>query len=520
MDDLAKVGTHGKHPQNLFRDLKRAFGLPRGAPESFDWYELPMKSGRKVAHPFLLPHQLFASHFANRIETWRTLIAGPEHACREFWNGMRDSEFVLKHPQLPMEEWDHIIPLGFHADAGAYSEQDSVFCVSWNSLMGTGSTMEKRFLATILRKSEMSADTLEAALKILTWSFNIVLTGQTPFQDYLGNNIAGGGKWLAKPWKGALTQIRGDWQFYCEAFGFPQWNTNIRMCPYCKASNIYENLYWTKCGADAPWRDTRFTHETYLAFMIESGLYIPTMLRHAIGVRLESVMVDTLHCVDLGIAAHVLGNIFWYLAVVRAVWGGSNMKDNIKKLFDEMKRWYKKERISSTLRGELTVERVRKDASSYPKLKGKAAAIRHLIGFGLSIMLYHSDGSDHDKLAINLCKLLKRFYDIIAMEDFILSARAKTELPKIGRVFAETYMALSTMAYSEHHLLWKPTPKLHMWQEMTEYQTDSHGNPRFWWCYSDEDLVGQVISIAESLHPVTMGVNCLFKWLWAHFGDD
>ena len=146
METLAKIGTHGKHPQNFFRDLKTAFGLPRGAPtDGFDWFELPMKSGRKVPHPFILPHKLFASHFASRQETWRTVIAGPENACKEFWNDMRDSDFVSRHPQLPVEEWHNIIPVGFHADAGAYSEQDSVFCVSWNSLLGIGKTMENVF---------------------------------------------------------------------------------------------------------------------------------------------------------------------------------------------------------------------------------------------------------------------------------------------------------------------------------------------------------------------------------------
>ena len=29
----------------------------------------------------------------------------------------------------------------------------------------------------------------------------------------------------------------------------------------------------------------------------------------------------------------------------------------------------------------------------------------------------------------------------------------------------------------------------------------SLGNPRFSWCYSDEDMVGQLVEVAESCHP-------------------
>jgi hypothetical protein len=58
IDNIAASGTYGAHPQNLFRDLLKLFGSPVGAP-MIDWIEIPLKSGRKISHPFILPHRFF-----------------------------------------------------------------------------------------------------------------------------------------------------------------------------------------------------------------------------------------------------------------------------------------------------------------------------------------------------------------------------------------------------------------------------------------------------------------------------
>ena len=47
LEELAAIGTGGKHAQNLMRDLVRVFGTPVGAPQ-FDWYEIPTKRGPRT----------------------------------------------------------------------------------------------------------------------------------------------------------------------------------------------------------------------------------------------------------------------------------------------------------------------------------------------------------------------------------------------------------------------------------------------------------------------------------------
>ena len=43
--------------------------------------------------------------------------------------------------------------------------------------------------------------------------------------------------------------------------------------------------------------------------------------------------------------------------------------------------------------------------------------------------------------------------------------------------------------------------------------------PRFFWCYSDEGMIGQLV-VAESCRLSTMSTTALFKWLTFVFAED
>ena len=58
--------------------------------------------------------------------------------------------------------------------------------------------------------------------------------------------------------------------------------------------------------------------------------------------------------------------------------------------------------------------------------------------------------------------------------------------------------------------LWKFTPKIHLFLHLCEIQCVQYGNPRFWWTYCDEDLVGQLIEVSITIaryiriHPTVL----------------
>ena len=65
--------------------------------------------------------------------------------------------------------------------------------------------------------------------------------------------------------------------------------------------------------------------------------------------------------------------------------------------------------------------------------------------------------------------------------------------------------------------MWKMNPKLHLFDHLCDYQAGEGLNPRSFWTYVDEDLVGLLVEVAESCHPVTTAPSALFKWLHVYF---
>ena len=517
LTDFAKMGNWGNNPQNLFRAMRSVLGVPKGAPE-MDWYEIPTTTNKRTPHPFLLPHRFFFSAFytGRGKHDWSKHVSGGAHACKQFWTSIKHTAFVTQHPNLAEDTWKHTIPLGMHADAGAFSKQDSIYVFSFNSLVGRGSTHQKRFIFTVVKKSLMLPNTMDEILRIFAWSCNVLLDGHTPYKGPLGNPLQGGGEPLAGPWRAALAQVRGDWAFYKECFNFPQWNSAISMCFCCRASSTIKALSWTNCSPDAGWRDTLWTHDAYVAHLLDQGRPIPILLSLVIGLRLESIMIDVLHTIDLGVAAHIIGNILFIFGVLRAVFGGSVYTERVAKMFEALKAWYSRTKCTSKIQGKLTLDRIRPNGD-WPKLKAKAAAVRHMARFCLWIVETHGTSDDH--LILQVIGLLVAFYDIMESESQFLSDHAKNTLPKIGQRLAYVYSQLAKQAFDAGQRLWKLSPKLHLTEHLLETQVLASGNPRWYWTYADEDLVGSMIDIAEGCHANTMPFSVIFKWLHTMFDD-
>ena len=59
------------------------------------------------------------------------------------------------------------------------------------------------------------------------------------------------------------------------------------------------------------------------------------------------------------------------------------------------------------------------------------------------------------------------------------------------------YGALRSLADARGEDVWRPKPKLHMWQELAEYQAASLGNPKHFWAYKDEDFMGLIAELGH-----------------------
>ena len=111
--------------------------------------------------------------------------------------------------------------------------------------------------------------------------------------------------------------------------------------------------------------------------------------------------------------------------------------------------------------------------------------------------------------------MLVRFCHILQDEANFISEAPRAELPGLANQLMSFYSQLADMAFTANYKLWKVSPKMHLFMHLCLHQAIFYGNPRYYWTYGDEDLVGRLISIAEGLHPTTLTVSILMKWVHA-----
>ena len=223
-------------------------------------------------------------------------------------------------------------------------------------------------------------------------------------------------------------------------------------------------------------------------------------------------MIDTLHAVDLGFTAHVIGNIM-QLCLVGRVFGGRNMAENLVLLNEALQDWYRKNKVTSKLQGPLTLERIR-SSGGWPKLKTKGAAGRHMAPFAYYLACTFLSA---DRRVVALCQLLCEFYRLLDSQGMFLDDATAARLLRLGQQLCGLFAQLSSESLSKGHRRWKMTPKVHMVLHLCEWQAPAAGNPKFFWTYADEDLVGSMIDVAESCHANTLAVTAMTKWMVLSF---
>ena len=146
--------------------------------------------------------------------------------------------------------------------------------------------------------------------------------------------------------------------------------------------------------------------------------------------------------------------------------------------------------------------------NGWPKLKCKAAAARHSAPFALMVAQQHLG-----RRVVAMCQLLCEVYQLIDVQGLFSDEAAKTRLPSLGRRLCGLYAQEANEAFLAGHRAWKMTPKVSLFLHLCEWQGPSAGNPRFYWTYADEDLVGTMIEVAQSCHWSTMATTATVKWL-------
>eukprot|EP00974_Lingulodinium_polyedra_P049958 4804866-Lingulodinium_polyedra.AAC.1 len=98
-----------------------------------------------------------------------------------------------------------------------------------------------------------------------------------------------------------------------------------------------------------------------------------------------------------------------------------------------------------------------------------------------------SMGSEHDRLVLVVVEGLMEFYQSLECKDYCLPPPAQAALEDSVAKVLHGYRALSHASAQEGLLRWHETPKHHYMQH-TVLQSRV-ANPRWAWCYPDEDFM-------------------------------
>ena len=133
--------------------------------------------------------------------------------------------------------------------------------------------------------------------------------------------------------------------------------------------------------------------------------------------------------------------------------------------------------------------------------------------------LFDSDdpfAKEHDELALGICQTLVEFYRLMDSDSVHLPDGAKTAFRDVGNVLAALYGRIAKLCFDRSMRMRNLSPKLHSYMHICLDQI-MMWNPKYGWRYGDEDLVKYMIGIGYSVHPRTLAVSVLTKWLWCVF---
>ena len=121
---------------------------------------------------------------------------------------------VIWTSNVDRQDRESVIPCTIHGDGAPTNKVESLFTISWSSLLGEGPTKDTRRVFTVVQKSDMGAATLDTLFRRLAWSFNALALGRVPRKDWNGQRTSDANRILAKGWRLAAIGLRGDFFFF------------------------------------------------------------------------------------------------------------------------------------------------------------------------------------------------------------------------------------------------------------------------------------------------------------------
>ena len=534
---LASLGTSGKYPSHVLRDLVRFIphlGIAAAMPEPY-YVTVPGKGGIPRQLGVFLPHE--QAHLVISRNGLQRYLLTPE----EFQQGDGLSKVLLQWAagqNITPEAAKDVAVIGLHADGVSYNathgvgQSKSAAVSAWNFCSAPADADRgSRHLFFAVSKALLcdcgceGFHTIDALNAIFAWSMMWLLLGMCPSVRH-----------DSTPWtshdkkhrltgrlsvRAALLQVRGDWEWLVQAFRLRHFSAEA-FCWCCDATHSGP-LTYLNFADNAPWRNTLVDHVKYFMRLARGG-DAPSSLFGAPGFLYEFLTIDSMHCIDLGAFADFAGSLLWMEISSKTL--HATMAAGVTWLCQELARFYAANPCLSAF--SPTLPAIRPSDGGFATLKAKAAQCRHLGPFLVYIARRHKRvGYQIEDAA--LAPFSAEYQDRVVQlaDDFVAYHRSCEAMP-FNAVACKAALSGYLSRYSEMRLLFRRgiplelqgaqpfgcRPKHHMGEHLAGQKIDLFGSPRQFWCYGDEDFIGMVKRIcACTRHPRTLESRLVAKYM-------
>jgi hypothetical protein len=117
-------------------------------------------------------------------------------------------------------------------------------------------------------------------------------------------------------------------------------HTPTNICWMCGADADPDSKPWWDFTSNAKWRSSRLSTFQFLK-LLEKNKVSLCKLFEAPCFDISMVMVDVLHCLDLGVSQDALGNLFWLVVSTKVIFDGTTIKARVALLLRKIMGFYK-----------------------------------------------------------------------------------------------------------------------------------------------------------------------------------
>lgn len=362
------------------------------------------------------------------------------------------------------------VPLLLFADGASHAEHDGTVAVCFRSLLAHQCDIaESMFLLAALPKS--------AAVKRESWR-QLWSALVADFNDLAHGRAADGS---ALPLRAVVWVVSGDYEHMANEYGLPHW-ASFRCFWCCKQKADFFDF-----GDIA--RQTYAVEDLLDQAALEHPLTALTNFSPCM------FAIDTLHCLDLGVAAHVYGNVFYELT---RDWPEAKI-GSIQRLNRELRAHCAALAVQPP--PLLRHEHFSPGAGGYPILRHiKGSVVRRLAPAVAALAATYGCGSTHRKRRARVTSLLASLYEAASCRDLVMPANKHEDFVNALSEFLDQYRCLRAACRDDG---WHIVFKFHMLRHLDEQS--KHLSPRYVWTYPGETFMSLVCQLAGSCSRGTPG---------------